>query len=73
MQSINLGKFFTTRAFQISLFPGLSTQGKLSPQITTAFSVNVLGGYTGGVSMMELGGLFNITKTNVKYLQGQGY
>jgi CarboxypepD_reg-like domain len=41
MQSINLGKFFTTRAFQISLVPGLSTQGKLSPQITTAFSVNV--------------------------------
>lgn len=72
MQSINLGKFFTTRAFQISFIPGLSTQGKLSPQITTAFSVNVLGGYTGGVSVMELGGLFNITKTNVKYLQAAG-
>jgi hypothetical protein len=72
MQSINLGKFFTTRAFQISLIPGLSTQGKLSPQITTAFSVNVLGGYTGGVSFIELGGLFNITKTNVKYVQAAG-
>ncbi|MBS4066500.1 MAG: hypothetical protein KGZ74_18205, partial [Chitinophagaceae bacterium] len=72
MQSINLGKFFTTRAFQISLIPGLSTQGKLSPQITTAFSVNVLGGYTGGVSFVELGGLFNITKTNVKYVQAAG-
>lgn len=72
VQSINLGKFFTTRAFQISLVPGLSTQGKLSPQITTAFSVNVLGGYTGGVSFIELGGLFNITKTNVKYVQAAG-
>jgi hypothetical protein len=72
VQSINLGKFFTTRAFQISLLPGLSTQGKLSPQITTAFSVNVLGGYTGGVSMIELAGLFNITKKNVKYLQAAG-
>jgi hypothetical protein len=72
IQSINLGKFFTTRAFQISLIPGLSTQGKLSPQITTAFSVNILGGYTGGVSMIELAGLFNITKTNVKYVQAAG-
>jgi hypothetical protein len=72
IQSINLGKFFTTRAFQLSLVPGLSTQGKLSPQITTAFSVNVLGGYTGGVSFIELGGLFNITKTNVKYIQAAG-
>lgn len=72
IQSINLGKFFTTRAFQLSLVPGLSTQGKLSPQITTAFSVNVLGGYTGGVNMIELGGLFNITKRNVKYVQAAG-
>lgn len=72
VQSMNLGKFFTTRAFQLSLVPGLSTQGKLSPQITTAFSVNVLGGYTGGVSAIELAGLFNITKTNVTFLQAAG-
>jgi hypothetical protein len=72
IQSINLRRFFTTRAFQLSFVPGFGTQGKLSPQITSAVSINILGGYTGGVSAMELGGLFNITKTNVKYLQAAG-
>lgn len=72
IQSINLRRFFANRIFQFSLVPGISTQGKLSPQITTAFSVNLIGGYTGGVSGMEVAGVFNINKTKVKYLQAAG-
>jgi hypothetical protein len=72
MQSINLKKFFADRSFQLSLTPGLSTHGKLSPQVVNNMSFNILGGYTAGVSMVELGGLFNIDKKDVKYVQAAG-
>jgi hypothetical protein len=72
IQSLNLKKFFTTRNFQLSFVPGIGTQGMLSPQITNNFSINILGGYTGGVKVMELGGLFNINKKNVQYVQAAG-
>jgi hypothetical protein len=72
IQSINLKKFFISRNFQLSFVPGISTQGKLSPQISNNYSINVLGGYTGGVKVMELGGLFNINKKNVQYVQAAG-
>lgn len=72
VQSINLKKFFADRTFQVSLTPGLSTQGKLSAQVVNNFSVNVIGGYTAGVSGVELGGAFNINKKNVRYLQAAG-
>jgi hypothetical protein len=73
IQSINLKKFIADRAFQVSLTPGLSTHGKLSAQVVNSFSVNVLGGYTAGVSGVELGGVFNINKKDVKYLQAAGF
>ena len=72
VQSINLKKFFADRTFQVSLTPGLSTHGKLSPQVVNSFSLNVVGGYTAGVSGVELGGAFNINKKDVKYLQAAG-
>lgn len=72
IQSLNLKHFFTTRPFQLSLTPGLSTQGKMSGQVINNFSVNVFGGYTGGANGLELGGLFNINKKYVQYLQAAG-
>lgn len=72
MQSINLGKFFTVRPIQFSLLPGLSSNGKLNPQVVNNFSFNVLGGYSGGVNGFEIGGLFNIDKKEVKYVQIAG-
>ncbi|HEY8388361.1 MAG TPA: hypothetical protein VIK74_07140, partial [Parasegetibacter sp.] len=72
IQSINLRKFFTERPFQLSLTPGLSTMGDLSPQIVTKYSLNVFGGYTGGVNGVEIGGLFNMNKKDVKYFQAGG-
>jgi hypothetical protein len=72
IQSLNLKNFFTSRPYQVSLTPGLSTQGKLSPQVINNVSLNVLGGYTGGVNGVEVGGLFNINKRSVKYAQAAG-
>lgn len=72
IQSLNLKNFFTERPFQISLVPGISTHGKMSSQVMNVFSFNVFGGYTAGTKGIELGGLFNIDKKEVKYLQAAG-
>lgn len=72
IQSLNLKKFFADRTFQVSIIPGLSTQGKLAGQIVNHFSVNIAGGYTAGVNGIELGGAFNINKKDVRYLQAAG-
>ena len=72
VQSINLKDFFTERPFQVSLVPGISTHGKMSSQVVNVFSLNVFGGYTAGTRGIELGGLFNIDKKEVKYLQAAG-
>jgi hypothetical protein len=72
MQTINLRKFFVEKPFQISIAPGLSTHGSLSSQVINHFSLNVFGGYSGGVNGVELGGLFNIDKKDVRYIQAGG-
>lgn len=72
IQSINLRRFFTTRPFQVSFIPGLGSHGKMSGQVVNNFSLNVLGGYTAGTHGVELGGLFNIDKKDVKYVQAAG-
>lgn len=72
IQSLNLKKFFTTRPFQVSVVPGLSTHGQLSSQVVNNFSLNIFGGYTAGTNGLELGGLFNIDKKEVKYVQAAG-
>lgn len=72
IQTVNLKKFFTERPFQISFVPGLSTHGSMSSQVINNFSLNILGGYSGGVNGVELGGVFNIDKKDVKYFQAGG-
>lgn len=71
-QSMNLKKFFANKKFQLSLVPGVSTQGKLSSRITNNLSLNIIGGYTGGVKMAEVGGAFNIDNYNVHGVQIAG-
>ena len=72
VQSLNLKHFFATRPFQVSLVPGLSSHGKMSGQVVNNFSLNVFGGYTAGTNGVEIGGLFNIDKKEVKYFQAAG-
>lgn len=69
MQSINLSKYFVDKPYQSSIIPGLGTHGRMGAQVINKFSFNVLGGYTAGVNGFELGGLFNIVKKDVKYVQ----
>ncbi|HEY8967560.1 MAG TPA: STN and carboxypeptidase regulatory-like domain-containing protein [Puia sp.] len=72
IQSINLHKYFIQQPFQLSLVPGLGTQGILSPQITNKLSLNIIGGYTAGLNGVELGGVINIDKGKVQGLQAAG-
>jgi hypothetical protein len=72
IQNLNIKNFFTTRPFQISLVPGLSTHGRLNARVTNKYSLNVWGGYSGGVSVAELGGIFNLVRKDVQYVQAAG-
>jgi len=72
VQSLNVKNFFTTRPFQISLVPGVSTHGQLNSQVINNFSLNIFGGYTAGTNGFEIGGLFNIDQKDVKYFQAAG-
>ena len=71
-QSLNLSRFFTVRPYQLSVIPGVSTNGKLNSQVVNHFSFNLFGGFSGGVNGLEVGGLFNINKRDVKYVQVGG-
>ena len=44
----------------------------ISAQVVNKFSLNILGGYTGGVNGVEIGSLFNINRGNVRYFQAAG-
>jgi hypothetical protein len=73
IQTINLKKFFVTRPYQLSLLPGLSTNGRLNSQVVNNISLNVWGGYAAGVNGVELAGWFNIDKKNVRWFQAAGW
>jgi hypothetical protein len=72
VQSLNLKNFITSRPFQVSVVPGVGTHGKLGGQVINNFSLNMFGGYTAGTNGLEIGGLFNIDKGNVQYVQAAG-
>jgi hypothetical protein len=72
IQSMNIGGFISGVPVQTSFVPGLGSHGLLSGQIVNKFSFNVLGGYNGGVNGLEIGGLFNMNKQDVKYVQVAG-
>jgi hypothetical protein len=73
VQAINLQKFFTVRPYQLSLLPGLSTNGRLNSQVVNNVSLNVWGGYSGGVNGVELAGWFNIDNKDVRWVQAAGW
>jgi hypothetical protein len=72
IQSVNLGKFFVRRPIQLSLVPGLSTNGPLNSQVVNKFSMNLVGGYSAGLTGVELGGVFNIDKRGASGFQAAG-
>ncbi|HTN45270.1 MAG TPA: carboxypeptidase-like regulatory domain-containing protein [Flavipsychrobacter sp.] len=72
VQSVNVGKFFVDKPFQISLTPGLGTHGSFNSQVINKASLNVLGGYSAGINGVEIGSLFNIVRKDMQYLQIAG-
>jgi hypothetical protein len=72
IQSLNLGGFISEVPVQVSLIPSISTRGMMNSQINSSFSLNLLGGYTGGVRGLEMAGLYNINRMNVHALQMAG-
>lgn len=60
------------RDFQISFIPFIGTNRKLSGSVVNDYSVNVLGGFSGGTNKAEIGGLFNINRGDVKSVQLAG-
>lgn len=72
IQSLNITSFFANTPFQASLTPGLSSHGMMSSQVVNKFSLNVIGGYTAGVNGVEIGGLFNLNKGDMRVVQVAG-
>ena len=71
-QRINLGGFFVESPYQMSLVPGLSSQGMFASQMINKFSLNLVGGYTAGVDGFEAAGIFNINQKDARYFQMAG-
>ncbi|WP_233553673.1 carboxypeptidase-like regulatory domain-containing protein [Algoriphagus lacus] len=60
------------RDFQLSLIPFVGTNRKISGSVINDYSVNILGGFSGGTTKAELGGLFNIDRGDVQSVQIAG-
>ncbi len=72
MQSLNIRKFLGKKPIQLSLLPTITTQGRMNGLLVHHVSLNLIGGYTGGVDGVELGGLFNLNRRDVRYVQVAG-
>ncbi|MBW3466905.1 hypothetical protein EGN73_03665 [Arthrospiribacter ruber] len=74
MGSTNLENVSDTlyRKVQVSLVPFIGTNRKLSGNVINDYSFNVWGGFSAGTNKVELGGLFNTNKGDVKFLQMAG-
>lgn len=71
MQARNLRETLRS-AGQVSLMPFLSTNGMMTGTVSNKYSFNLIGGYTGGTRVAELGGVFNIDRGDVKWAQVAG-
>ncbi len=58
--------------FQVSFLPFLGTNLRLSGNTVNDYSLNILAGYSMGTRKLEVGGLFNINRDSVKYVQIAG-
>jgi hypothetical protein len=61
------------RKFQFSVIPFVGTNRKISGSVRNDYSINLLGGFSGGTNKAELGGLFNINKGDVRSVQLAGW
>jgi len=60
------------RTTQVSLFPYVGTNHRLSGNVINDYSFNIFGGYSRGVRKLELGNVFNIDREDVDGFQLAG-
>jgi hypothetical protein len=58
---------------QVSVVPGLGTNGLRGDTVTNRLSLNILGGSARGLDGVELGGMLNLDKENVRGVQVSGF
>jgi len=61
------------REAQISFLPFLGSNGKLSGNVINDYSFNILGGYSLGTRIAEVGGFINIDRGDVSWFQLAGF
>ena len=66
-ENINMDNIQDTlyRTTQVSIWPFIGTNHRLSGNVINDYSFNVFGGYELGVTKLEIGGLFNIDRGDV--------
>lgn len=57
----------------MSFVPPLGTNGHDGHKVSNKISLNILAGYSRGVESVEVGGLYNIVKENVRGVQVSGF
>lgn len=62
-----------SKPFQFTFIYPLGTNGHNAEKYSNDISLNLLGGYNGGVNAIELGAFVNINKGNVNGFQGAGF
>jgi len=74
-QDVNVANVHDTlyRKTQVSVFPFVGTNHKLSGSVINDYSFNIFGGYALGVRKLEVGGFCNIDRGDVQGLQMAGY
>ena len=72
VQSLNLGDFFANKPVQMSLIPGLGTHGRMSGQVVNKISCNLIAGYSAGLKGVEMAGIANFDKGDVRGVQASG-
>ena len=60
------------RLFQFGLFPPISSNGINSGKTVNMVSLNLIGGYSAGTKVFELGGVWNASRDYIKGLQIAG-
>lgn len=60
------------RPFQLSFIYPLSTNGLQAGRVSNNFSINILGGFNGGLKGVEFGGLYNVIKKDTYGAQFAG-
>jgi len=70
-QAVNMENIDDTlhRGFQFAVLPFVGTNGKLSGNVINDYSLNLFGGYSLGTNQLEIGGLFNVVRGDVKGVQ----